>query len=88
MQLMPETEARWKVNPNDPADNIRGGMQELRALLDQHNGDVTMALRRYNGSPTAPDTATDPCRAEGARAAAALGCAVCDRDHDACCGTG
>lgn len=60
MQLMPATAARWKVNINDPLDNIRGGMQEMRSLLDQHNGDVTMALRRYYASPNAPDSVSDP----------------------------
>lgn len=60
MQLMPATAAKWKVNIDDPADNIRGGVSELKALLDEHNNDVTMALRRYNASPQAPTSVTDP----------------------------
>jgi hypothetical protein len=60
MQLMPETAARHQVNVNDPADVVRGGVEELRDLLNTHNNDVVMALRRYNASPTAPREATDP----------------------------
>lgn len=60
MQLMPATAAKWKVDPADPVQNIRGGVSELKALLDEHKGDVTMALRRYNGSPTASEAATQP----------------------------
>ena len=59
-QLMPETAKRLGVDPADPIQNIRGGLTEFRRLLDEHGGDVTMALRRYNGSPQAPDEATDP----------------------------
>jgi len=60
MQLMPATAAKWKVDPADPVQNIRGGVSELKALLTEHQGDVTMALRRYNGSPSAPPEATQP----------------------------
>src|SRR5207249_9971312 len=45
-QLMPATAARWNVKPDDPYENIRGGVSELKALLDQHGGDVVQALRR------------------------------------------
>lgn len=60
MQLMPATAARLGVDPNDPIQNIQGGIAELKRLSDEHHGDVTMMLRRYNGSPDAPDAATDP----------------------------
>jgi hypothetical protein len=60
MQLMPETMARHNVNPDDPADNIRGGIEELRDLIARNNGDVVMALRHYNASPQAPTSVTDP----------------------------
>lgn len=60
MQLMPETAQRLGVDPYDPIQNIQGGLRELKSLLDQHGGDVVLALRRYNGSPTAPQAATDP----------------------------
>lgn len=60
MQLMPATAAKWKVDAADPVGNIRGGVSELKALLDEHKGDVVMALRRYNGSPQADPTLTQP----------------------------
>lgn len=60
MQLMPETAKRLGVDPNDPIQNIRGGVAELRRLIDQHGGDVEQVLRGYNGSPTASREATDP----------------------------
>lgn len=60
MQLMPETAKRLGVDPNDPMQNIRGGVAELRRLIDQHGGDVEQVLRGYNGSPTASRDATDP----------------------------
>jgi len=60
MQLMPETATRLGVDPTDPIQNIRGGLTEFRRLLDEHKGDVVMALRRYNGSPQAPEAATEP----------------------------
>ena len=60
MQLMPATAKKWGVDPTDPVQNIRGGVSELKALLDEHQGDVTLALRRYNGSPTASEAATQP----------------------------
>lgn len=60
MQLMPATAARWKVDANDPVQNIRGGVSELKQLLDQNGGDVVKALRLYNGSPQASEAATQP----------------------------
>jgi len=59
MQLMPPTAAKWGVNPNDPYDNVVGGVKELRALSDQYRGDLELMARRYNGSPSAPNSATD-----------------------------
>lgn len=60
MQLMPATARALGVNIDDPADNIRGGVTLLKQLLDQHGGDVVMALRRYNASPRASEAVTDP----------------------------
>ncbi len=60
MQLMPATAKKWGVDPLDPIQNIRGGVSELKALLDEHRGDVVMALRRYNASPKADFSVTDP----------------------------
>lgn len=59
-QLMPQTAKRRGVDINDPAQNIRGGIGELKDLLAANKGDVTMALRRYNGSPQASEAATQP----------------------------
>ena len=53
MQLMPDTAFRLGVrNVYDPSQNIRGGVQYLRTLLDQfHN--VELALWGYNAGPGA-----------------------------------
>lgn len=47
MQLMPGTAARYKVNPADPDDNIRGSAAYMRDLLDEF-GDVRKAVAAYN----------------------------------------
>jgi len=54
-QLMPGT-ARWmaaqmgnpRLNPRNPADNIRMSACYLRFLLDRYNGDYRLALMAYN----------------------------------------
>jgi soluble lytic murein transglycosylase-like protein len=49
MQLIPETAARFRVaDVWDPEQNIRGGMQYLRFLLQLFDGDVTLAAAAYN----------------------------------------
>src|SRR5258706_4247688 len=50
-QLMPETAKVLGFNPDDPVENIRGGVKYLRQLLDQHGGDVSKALTSYNWGP-------------------------------------
>lgn len=49
MQLMPGTAQRFGVaNARDPSQNIHGGTNYLRVLLDLFNGDLRLALAAYN----------------------------------------
>jgi hypothetical protein len=67
MQLIPATAERFGVgNPFDPTQNIRGGVQYLRYLLNLFDGDLPLALAAYNsgehaversqGVPDIPET--------------------------------
>jgi hypothetical protein len=52
MQLMPDTAHRLGVADSfDARQNIFGGTQYLRMLLDQFGGDVDLALAAYNAGP-------------------------------------
>ena len=54
MQLMPFTARRFGVSDSfDPRQNIFGGVQYLRFLLDLFGGDVTLALAGYNAGENA-----------------------------------
>ena len=54
MQLMPFTARRFGVaDPFDPRQNIFGGVQYLRVLLDMFNGNVALALAGYNAGENA-----------------------------------
>jgi soluble lytic murein transglycosylase-like protein len=49
MQLMPGTAQMHGVrNIHAPQDNIDGGVQHLRMLLDRYRNNVVLALAAYN----------------------------------------
>ncbi|MEM8697791.1 MAG: lytic transglycosylase domain-containing protein [Pseudomonadota bacterium] len=56
MQLMPQTARRFGVaNRLVPDQNVRGGAEYLRWLLDRYRGDAVLALAGYNAGEGAVD---------------------------------
>jgi soluble lytic murein transglycosylase-like protein len=54
MQLMPATAARYNVSDiYDPVENVRGGAQYLRFLLEMFDQDLQLALAGYNAGENA-----------------------------------
>jgi len=53
MQLMPATAKELGVDPDDPYQNITGGVTYLRKQLDAFGGDEARALAAYNAGPAA-----------------------------------
>ena len=59
-QLMPETAKELGVDPNDPFQNIDGGLRYFKQQLDAHGGDVRLALAAYNAGPGRTQQGTVP----------------------------
>lgn len=53
MQLMPATAEMLGVNPQNPYQNIRGGVQYLAQLSERFGGNPRYILSAYNAGPTA-----------------------------------
>lgn len=53
MQLMPGTAKELGVDPNDPAQNVQGGIRYLKQLNERFENDPVKVLSAYNAGPNA-----------------------------------
>lgn len=51
MQLMPATARMLGVDPENPEENVEGGVKYLSRLSDKYNGDLEKTLAAYNAGP-------------------------------------
>lgn len=56
MQLMPDTAAQLGVDPDDPVQNVEGGVRYLGRMIDRFDN-LEEALAAYNAGPGAVETA-------------------------------
>ncbi|MGY0395053.1 lytic transglycosylase domain-containing protein [Fusobacterium sp. SYSU M8A802] len=48
MQIMPGTAELLNIDPNDPTQNIYGGIKYFKNLLNNNNNNIPLALAAYN----------------------------------------
>jgi len=52
MQVLPETASRFSIeNLSDPHQNLKAGVKYLKYLIEQFDGNLTMAVAAYNAGP-------------------------------------